>query len=104
MPPLDLGRFEQMSARRLESQVEALAFAVTRAEEAEDAAQRIAERRYVQAEAWRQGFVAGLPAEETTRKGKPGAGEVWMHAGRKDHIWHFHIQPCCTAHIHPLHL
>lgn len=54
MPPLDLGRFEQMSARRLESQVEALAFAVTRAEEAEDAAQRVAERRYVQAEAWRQ--------------------------------------------------
>ena len=54
LPPLDFERFSQMSARRLEKQVEALSFSIQRAEEAEEVAQRMAERRYVQAEAWRQ--------------------------------------------------
>lgn len=54
LPPLDFERFSQMSARRLEKQVAAMSFSIQRAEEAEEVAQRMAERRYVQAEAWRQ--------------------------------------------------
>ena len=65
LPPLDFPKFSEASARRLEAQVSALTFNVTRAEEAQASAQRIAELRYDQAMVATQGLKACSSARAT---------------------------------------